>query len=91
VFVCGTDLGYPSGSQTNKYMFGSGFWVPNITTFTIPVQNTNVTNWMLTISTSSNGGTSTNPVIYLTSSSGGDTIWYNVTLYPTTNYLGNSW
>ena len=88
VFVQGINTGYPSNDQGNKYLFATGFWVPNITSPIAPKQDTNVNNWTLKVDTENNGGTGGNPVIYLKSSSGGDRIWYSVITYPTPNHEG---
>lgn len=88
VFVQGINTGYPSNDQGNKYLFATGFWVPNITSPIAPKQDTNVNNWTLKVDLENNGGTVGNPVIYLKSSSGGDRIWYSVITYPTPNHEG---
>jgi len=80
VFVQGYD---------NKYLFATGFWIPNATMALAPKQDTNVVNnWTLKVDWENNGGTMGNPVIYLKSSSGGDRIWYSVITYPTPNHEG---
>jgi uncharacterized protein Usg len=88
VFVQGFDTGYPDYDRMNKYLFATGFWIPNVTSPLAPKQDTNANNWTLKVDYENNGGTMGNPVIYLKSSSGGDRIWYSVITYPTPNYEG---
>jgi len=73
-------------SEGRKYLYSYGSWIPNKTSPEIDIQDTNVpnNNWRTVVEEVSGIAS-----VVFYSSSGGDTIFWNVTLFPTYDVNGN--